>query len=540
MGLLSWLDKATGAQRRTRRQIAQQIADAPGLSRERRQSLASKAGLDLPDGARRWESSQTTRLNSSHWANATGQPINADLASWLTETRHRAMLETANNPLARGMALTYSLCVVGRNGPTLRVHSEDEAYTTARQDVWRDWFAHAGTNPQLSGVEILNSAIDRLFDCGEWLWQLVTMPQQYAPGPIRTRLLPIHPHRLLTPPSFLGDPEVALGVRRNTDLDIPTTYYVTKPYIWGPFELYTGQFLDIPYRDMVHGFWRVEEYQVRGAPWLAPCLDTLGQLRDFVTETLDAARAAADWAVYLKAVNPDVATFLVNETSNVERRTVRTLPPGWDTAGATPAHPGPEFIPFYESLCREIGRTISMPLMILLLDSRQHNLSSARFDAQLFWRQVGRTQGFLGRCLDRIERQIATEAELAGELPAPPKDARTEWVWDPAPQMDPKTERETDRLELENGTVDYGELCERNGRDPADLITKRAKWNDALEKAGLPTIPGIPEKIGGAPGQEAGDEADKGTEGKTNGKQGQEPSKANGKAFGNRIAAFIR
>ena len=80
MGLLSLIDRWTGAERRQSRRIAQRIADNSGISLQRKQRLAEHAGLDLPDGERRWEAGKTDRLNSGHWSPVTGQPINADPA----------------------------------------------------------------------------------------------------------------------------------------------------------------------------------------------------------------------------------------------------------------------------------------------------------------------------------------------------------------------------------------------------------------------------------------------------------------------------
>jgi capsid protein len=232
----------------------------------------------------------------------------------------------------------------------------------------------------------------------------------------------------------------------------------------------------------------VEEDQVRGFPWLASCLDSIAEIRDFKTETLDAARAAADQAVVLWTQSPDIPALQTNETTDIERRTIKTMPPGWQPTMVNPAHPGPQYEAFYESLAREIGGPICMPLMMLLLDSSGHNYSSARFDGQLFWRGVAKTQGWLGRLLLRVEAILALEAELAGLLPPPPQDLVRRLLWPQAPHVDPTKERTAEKMALENGTMSYSMACAAQNMTAEEVIAERKRDNELLTNAGLPTV----------------------------------------------------
>lgn len=488
MGVMSWLDRMTGADRRVKRNIARQLAESPAISRERAERIADRMGVPLPTTERRWEAARTDRLNQSHWNAVSGQPINADLSTWLNNLRHRCEYEMANNALVEGMVNTYQLCVVGSESPSLVLTTDDDDYARARADIWDEWAAHAGSNQQLSLVEILHLWIRGLFGSGEFFAQKVTVDDS---GPITLRLLPIHAYRCFTPPYALGIPEVALGVKRDIANRRPTSYYISQPWIYQAYEVYTGEFTEIPYADMIHGFWQSEPDQVRGVPLLASCLEAIAALRDAKTETLDAIRAAADWQVMLTTNSVDAPFMLVNESMDVERRTIRTVPPGWDAKQMSPAHPGPQFLPFYEACAREIGGPIAMPLMMLLLDSASHNYSSARFDGQMFWRGVAKTQGWLGRILSRIESDVALEAERAGILPAPPDDLKRSWSWTKAPHVDPVKEAMAERLQLENGTLSYQDACAANNTSMERQIAKRRKAQEALKEAGLPEIPGI-------------------------------------------------
>jgi lambda family phage portal protein len=482
--LAGWFDRFTGAERRTRQRLVDNIAP---INFRRAERLAERLDVDPPgESLRRWEAAKTNRLNQGHWSPVSGQPINAELAAWQGSLRNRSEYEVANNSLVDGMIQTYQLCVVGSEGPRLSVLTKDRDYADRRRALWAEWSQSAGSNQQLSLVEILDQWIRSLFGGGEFFDQLVSVPD--APGPLKTRLLPIHTHRLATPPEMLGDPAVAMGVRRDVANRRPISYYISQPYLFGAYEVYTGQFLEIPYADALHGFRLIEEDQVRGVPWLASCLDAVGELRDFKIETLDAARAAADFAVLLQTNSPDLPALNTNESTSIERRTIRTIPPGWSPSMVAPAHPGPQYEGFYESLAREIGGPICMPLMMLLLDSSSHNYSSARFDGQLFWRGVAKTQGWLGRLLLRVESILALEAELAGELPPPPGDLVRRLIWPLAPHVDPTKEATAERMYLENGTLTYSEACAGRGKSVEEVVAERQRDDELLDAAGLPLV----------------------------------------------------
>lgn len=474
---------------------------------------------------RRWQGGTTTRLNQAHWAGTTGQPINAELSSYLDTLRMRSEDEISKNPLCEGMVSTYTLSCLGSSGPTLQITSDNSDYNVRREALWGEWSEHAGSNQQLGMTDIMRLWVRSLFASGDFLDQFIVLPD--ALGPVKTRLLPIHSHRLITPPEFLGDHSVAMGVRRDLQNRRPLCYYISQPYILGSFEVYTGEFLEIPYRDLLHGFLMTEEDQVRGVPWLAPCLDAIGELRDYVDSTLDAARAAADWGVYLYSDHVDIPAIPMGTGAPpdvpFQRQQERYIAPGWKAQQVTPQSPPANWDMFYRSRVQEIGRAVNMPLMMMLLDSSSHNYSSARFDGQLFWRGIGYVQGaILGRALNRIEEQVAQEAELAylagdsrGIPPRPEGGVKRRWLWPEAPHVDPTKEATSDRMELENGTKTYADKCAEQNRDWVQVVSERKRINEALKEAGLPLIPGIPDPAAAAGvgatggGEEKGDGWDK-------------------------------
>jgi capsid protein len=455
----------------------------------------------------RWDSKNLDRMSQAHWAKATGLPINAELAYAGNFLRAQSEYEISCNPIIEGIVNTYCVDVVGPDGPTYRVQSSDPEYNRQRERVWKRWWKHAGANRQLSGVEILFSWVQSLWKAGEFGTQIIT--DESADGPIKVRLLPVHMHRLLTPPEQLGDPDVALGVRRNKNR-CPVYYYISEPYLFGPFEVYTGKFNEVPYEDFIHGFRMDEEDQVRGVPWLASCLDTVAQIRDWDKAMLDAAEALAKTGVLWQLKNPDSTPAVMRGSVPMERGQQTFGPPGYEAQQLSPTQPSADQQSWRREKKYEIGRGQNIPGMIIDLDSSRHNFSSARFDNQPYWRAIARVQGWLGRiALDRIESAVMREAELAGEIAEAPDDMTIAWGWIKPPQIDPTKESEAERTDLQNQTVAWSEAVVGRGKDPDRVLEDLKRDKQRFIDAGLPTIPGIPDKAaipGGAP------QVDQGTE----------------------------
>ena len=505
------------------------IREAPAIS-------VQTAGEVMRGRWGRWDSKNSDAMNQAHWAKVTGLPINAELAYASNWLRSQAEYEISSNPVMEGIVNSYTVDVVGPEGPTYRVQSSDKEYNRRREKVWKNWWRHAGANRQLSGVEILTSWVKSLWKAGEFGTQMITDPN--APGPVKMRLLPVHMHRLLTPPEFLGDPAVALGVRRDDNRN-PVCYYISEPYIFGAFEVYTGEFYEVKYEDFLHGYEMTEEDQVRGVPWLASSLDTIGQLRDWDKAMLDAAEMLAETGVLWQLKDPDTAAPVVVQSgsSSPMQRGVHTFgPPGYEAEQLAPAQPSSDQQSWRAEKKAETGRGRCIPAMLINLDSSKHNYSSARFDNQPYWRAIATVQGWLGRiALDRMEYTVIREATLAGELDEAPDDVEHSWGWIKPPHVDPTKEAVAERAYLQNGTVTWSEAVIGHGKDPDKVLEQRQEDSARFAKAGLPEIPGIPDPSKAAGFGAGGGQAKGQANGQQNGQakgqtNGQPPGQANGQA----------
>ena len=106
------------------------------------------------ESKRYWESAETTRLNSGHWAMAEDESINTWLVNHLPTLRMRSIYESRQNPVLAGMINTHGDDLWGQDGPMLQVQSDDQEYNDALEQVWREWFSAPTTRPNISGARL--------------------------------------------------------------------------------------------------------------------------------------------------------------------------------------------------------------------------------------------------------------------------------------------------------------------------------------------------------------------------------------------------
>lgn len=444
--------------------------------------------------ARRWQSSETNRLNSGHWtgAAAIGSTINDDLAGELSTLRQRSTYEAANNPILEGVIATHTQDIVGARGPRLQVRSGNSAYDAALESVWSRWFAAPDITGKLSGPDLLAQWIRSLWTCGEYLGQIVT--DTSAEG-VQLRVHSLDPRRLDTPPGSAGDPSIVMGIRVD-ERGRPLSYWIEdRPVVlWSTSYTYT----EVPAGDIIHEYRVHEAGQVRGVPWAAPCLQVIADLRDYDEQVLDAARMAADYAVYLYNTQPDAPYVEVNGSEEIERRQVTTLPPGWQPSQMKPEQPATVYAEYRAERLRELGRPVSMPLMMVMLDSSDHSYSSARFDGQLYNRTNEGLQAWIERrSLNRLLDLVEREAGLLGLLPTRPAgEISRQWTWPVPPHVDPQKEAQAEQIRLAIGVESRTNVCAARGLDYETVARQLVRESALRDEIGLSETGEIQEAVG--------------------------------------------
>ncbi len=249
----------------------------------------------------------------------------------------------------------------------------------------------------------------------------------------------------------------------------------------------------IPAIDIMHGWDEAsaEAGQARGVPWAQIGLPVAADLRDYDVQVLDAARAAADMALYAFTQHPD-AEFVSDVPASVEfrRRRLNNLAPGWQLAQVQPHHPTATYKEHRQERQGDLGRSEGVPSMVTRLDARDHNYSSARFDYGLMHESAKHCRATLyNPRLFLLASLVLREAQLAGILRPAPARVWTDFVWTAMPQIDDEKASKAEENYLRMGTMSYTEaVMERHGRRARDVIRRRAREMRLLAANGLPSV----------------------------------------------------
>jgi len=442
---------------------------------------------------RKFESAETTRLNQAHWRDANDAAVNSWLDSQLVTIRSRATYEARQNGIVQGVIHTFAEDVVGPDGPTLQVQSDDDQYNDALEALWREWFAAPTTRPNISGAAILKLWVRNLWKCGEYLALIVT--DDTADGAVAMRLLPVHPRRLATPAELGGDQRVVMGIRFDRQ-GRPATYYIADSTL-GSANL-TASLVSQPYPPdlVIHEFLIDEEEQARGIPWLNPSLQPSADLRDYDNQVQDAARQMADQSTLLYTTHPDAVLWSNPESVEVQRRMVRMVPPGWQPFTYQATQPPVQYPDYRAERMRELGRPVGMPLLMVRLDASKHNYSSARLDTQVYRRTVAGVQTWISGSersygtLNRLVDELARESRFSvPELRTRPARVNYVWTWPVMPHVDPTKESNAEAQGLESITETLTGAVAARGRDLETHIQTIARERAMLIDAGIAPPP---------------------------------------------------
>lgn len=446
---------------------------------------------------RSFESADTNRLNQAHWRDADDQSVNMWLESQLTKMRSRSTYEARQNGTVLGMINTHADDIVGPDGPALEVISDDDKYNAALEDTWRDWFYAPTHKPNVSGVSLLRSWVRSPWKTGEFLAQLITLPN--ADGPISLRIRPHHPRWLATPVGMTTDPNIFMGIRFD-GLGRPASYYIQKPRAMPTQLAGIDQFTRVPADLIIHEFIGEEEDQARGIPWLNTALQPAADLRDYDARVMDAAQLMADQSTLLYCENPE-NVWEAPESSIYERRTIKMTPPGWKPFVQPATQPPVQYPDFRGERMRELGRPVSMPLLMIRLDASGHNYSSARLDTQSYARAIGCLQNWISGTersygtLNRLVDEIAKEGRFTVPgLRNRPKKVKYKWTWPTRPHVDRQKEATADNIKLENGTTTVTDILAADGKTVETHFITLAREKNLKEKAGLANEPTEPSE----------------------------------------------
>jgi lambda family phage portal protein len=400
-----------------------------------------------------------------HWANADSFSADAALSPSVRRTlRNRARYERANNSYLAGISSTLANDLIG-TGPRLQLDTGDAEADRLVERLFFDW----GWTIDLPAK--LRTMREALVVDGEAFALMITNPR-LAGVTLDVRL--VEAEMVATPTELMSStitPEgnTVDGVEFDQIGNV-IAYQVLNFHPGANFRVNTLEFQRVPAAQMVHWFKPSRPGQHRGVPEVAPALKLFGQLRRYTEAVIAAAETAADLAAFIHSNSPaaevdEVESFAALEIS---KRTLTTLPEGWDISQLKAEQPTTQYPAFVQCILGEIARCLQLPKNVAALDSSSYNYASGRMDHQVYAMNQRVERDHLERTmLDRLLSAWVNEASLAGLLPAgmPPfSEWNWGWVWDGKDHVDPAKEANAAETRLRTHTTTLAAEYARQGK----------------------------------------------------------------------------
>ena len=412
--------------------------------------------------------------NDRHWLNADSLGAMAANSAHVRATlRRRARYEVANNCTARGILLTKAYDLVGR-GPRIQFDTGNTEANSLLEAAFAKWSQAARLGPKL------RTAVTAKTQDGEIFATFTTNPKLRHPVKIDLRLIEADQiaDPVMEPPTANRVDGIVFDDEGN-----PVEYHMLDVHPGEPnLAPKAGQYRRIPADQMVHWFRADRPGQVRGVPEITPALPLMAQGRRFILATLDAAEAAADFAVLLYTEMPpyalddgqQVATPVTPMTSfDMERRMMTAVPAGWKAAQMKAEHPATTYAMFKKSIINDFGRCMCMPYGVAAGDSSDYNFASGRLDLLPYRKSLEIEEGELeDDLLDRLAEGWLDEALAKYGILYPiistldRAKISWHWVWGSYGYgVNPVDEANARRVDLECGLTSRPTEFEKKGLD---------------------------------------------------------------------------
>lgn len=400
-----------------------------------------------------------------------------------SKLRRFARYETANNSYAKGIILTLANEIIGRGGRLQSRIPQNREANRQLERVFFDWTQATGL------AEKLHTFVQAAAADGEACATAITNPR--TPHQVKLDISAFECDRLTAPyfTSLNALTQQSDGIAFDR-LGNPLSYSVSRQHpgdsVYSPaagWDMY-------PASQFLHWFRVDRPGQVRGVPWITPCLGLFAQLRRWTLATLQASETAACLTAILSTKGSPNTTAQADPWDEIDIRlgTMMTIPEGWGLDPFDAKQPISTYHSFKNEILKEIARCLNMPFNVVTGDSSLYNYASGRLDYQNWHRmlRVLRAQ-FERRILERIFGWFIAEASLIpGLLPAVDlANIPHGWFWDGVQHVDPIKDGTGDQLALANNTDTLANLCAAQGLDWEEVLEQRSEEVKRMRELGL-------------------------------------------------------
>ena len=442
----------------------------------------------------KYDAAQTTPNNRRHWANA--DLLSADAAA-SPEVRRilrsRSRYEVANNCYARGIILTLANDVIG-TGPRLQMLADDAEVNSIVEREFARWARAVRLAEKLRTMRMARAADGEAF--------ALLFSNGNLAHPVKLDIRLIEADQVATPAfaagaASAGRPDMSAvdGIVFD-EFGSPKEYHLLKAHPGSGMAALGMDYERVPADAMVHWFRAERPGQSRGVPELTPSLPLFAQLRQYRQAVLDAARTAANIALFMKTNAPaggEAAEVEPLATMDLEPNMAVFTPEGWEPAQIKAEQPTTTFSEFCTGVIAEAARPFSMPKNVALCDSSGYNYASGRLDHQTYFKSIRVEQSHLEDVvLDRILAAWLVEAAKVFGLTLL-EDWPHQWFWEGREHVDPQKEAAAQAQRLASHTTTLAAEYARAGKDWETELRQRAKEVALMKELGLPMAQAAPQ-----------------------------------------------
>ena len=441
----------------------------------------------------KYDAAQTTPDNRRHWANADGLSANAAANADVRRTlRNRARYEVGNGCYLKGIVQTLANDVVG-TGPRLQMLLDNGENAGANHSIeveFARWAKAVRLAEKLRTMRMVRAQDGEAF--------AILFSNDNLKSPVKLDLKLIEADQVATPAGKLAGDSGAVDGIVFDEFGNPVEYHVLKGHPGGGSLSGATQFDRVPAESMIHWFRADRPGQSRGLPDILPAIPLFGQLRQYRQAVLDAARSAANIALFMKTNAP-----AGGEAAEVEPMTEMEFSPnmavfgpeGWEPYQIKAEQPATTFAEFCTGLVGEAARCVNMPKNVALCDSSGYNYASGRLDHQTYFKSIRVEQSHMEIVvLDRILAAWLSEAaKVFGIGPDNLEDVDHQWFWDGHEHVDPAKEANAQASRLASNTTTLAAEYARQGKDWETELRQRAKEVALMKELGLSSPQAAPQ-----------------------------------------------
>lgn len=325
--------------------------------------------------SRSWEGADTDRLRGDKWLTSrlsTNDALEKDSENLQLRAEYlyrndcyaaSAINGRVDNVIGKGIGYQ------SRIGSVRGMITEERAkrLNDQKEKIYHKWAKHE----RLHHKQKLAEACKAIY--GESL--VVMSDQGGADRDIPLRIQVISPKRLETPPQEEGNPNVRLGIRFKPGTHEPVSYFIRRADPNDSQEI-SFEYDEIPAWRVAHDFDETLPGQIRGVPWLAPVMNKLKDLKDFVEAHLISEQIAACFSAFITTEDEDTegvadsrsyATDAYgNRLESLEPATINYISENQKVQFSDPTRPGGTLAPFLEAHLHAIAAGLRYPYELLV------------------------------------------------------------------------------------------------------------------------------------------------------------------------------